>query len=100
MTKHTPGPWTVIYAPDTGFTIWHDPRLHGDKRRGAVIIAADLRAGPETEANARLIAAAPDMLAALREMVGFVGTNGHALSMVSSGTWNAARWAIAKAEGV
>lgn len=68
-TAHTPGPWAVNYSPADGFSVWHDPRQHGDMKRGAVIIAADLRAKPETEANARLIAAAPDLLAALRDLL-------------------------------
>ena len=66
MSKHTPGPWDPHYSPNDGWSVWHDPRVHGDKKRGQVIICADMRAGAETEANARLIAAAPDMLEACK----------------------------------
>ncbi len=63
-TKHTPGPWRVYRAPNGGPIIgiggadgWGvtDPhfRLWND--------------GGEREANASLIAAAPDMLEALKE---------------------------------
>lgn len=57
MSKHTPGPWSV--EDDTPFSLWvscpdgknplHQNRLNRDRL-----------------ANARLIAAAPDLLAALQ----------------------------------
>ena len=52
---HTPGPWTGIH-PQTIY------RLHGEDDS----IIADVY---ESEANARLIAAAPDLLAALQDTV-------------------------------
>lgn len=75
MSKHTPGPWAVntagtgdskgrivideiyVYAPDSG--------------ADDVAIAADIAdplTGQPSEANARLIALAPTLLAALREL--------------------------------
>ncbi len=56
---HTPGPWTIIkpnVAPD--FEIC---------ARGGRSIAVAFSNSIDGEANAHLIAAAPDMLAALRE---------------------------------
>ena len=52
---HTPRPWKV--------TRWSDKRLSVD--RGTHSIATLNDSGDETEANARLITAAPDLLAAL-----------------------------------
>lgn len=60
MTKHTPGPWGAIGA---------DVKTAGPNSR--VIcwtgVALDIPLD-EVRANARLIAAAPDMLAALRDI--------------------------------
>ena len=61
MAGHTPGPWTVhgqwqasVRMPNgEGFHVCSDPRHASD----------------ESKANARLIAAAPDMLAALEEIM-------------------------------
>lgn len=65
MSKHTPGPWGVYLNNDTNqFEIFHDEgrgfghmlaRVEGEKGRFA--------------ANARLIAAAPDLLEALQDIV-------------------------------
>lgn len=55
---HTPGPWNAAPAPRLGFVAWTDA-------------LGDLpNTGEEGDANARLIAAAPDLLAALRALVG------------------------------
>lgn len=70
-TTHTPGPWTVIrskMATDGAF----DYAIGTD---GSPVIAEafgrDAKGGwPNAEANARLIAAAPEMLAALQEAEG------------------------------
>ena len=56
MSKHTPGPWYPISGD-----IYKDI---GDTRH---LVAQCEGWGEETQHNARLIAAAPDMLAALRE---------------------------------
>jgi hypothetical protein len=69
---HTPGPWLAHFSPNTGWSVWHDPRQHGDMRTGAIIVAGEV--GPQAtsykthrmrKANALLIAAAPDMLGEL-----------------------------------
>jgi hypothetical protein len=57
-TKHTPGPW--IAYPKTG----------GEILYYGIVVARALRGkltGWEQDANARLIAAAPDLLAELKE---------------------------------
>ena len=61
-TKHTPGPWS--YGPSTlydrGFYINHSR----DTNDIATTVNSRVRHVAETEANARLIAAAPELLAA------------------------------------
>ena len=72
MTKHTPGPWEMgpIIAGEDIFIL-------ADNRKTAIARASNLETyantfeklrplAAECEANARLIAAAPDMLDALR----------------------------------
>lgn len=67
-TKHTPGPWAVQrYANYIGFGVY----AHG---RGCIAERwydkqQDEPYGPEILANARLIAAAPDLLLALEDLV-------------------------------
>jgi hypothetical protein len=60
--EHTPGPWLCHKYPDTkGHTISH---------YAVGSLASVKHPSPDTqEANARLIAAAPDLLAALQEYV-------------------------------
>lgn len=57
MDEHTPGPWNVDDNEGYGATM-----IHGDQKLLAQIVGDSA----EAEANARLIAAAPDMLAMLR----------------------------------
>lgn len=75
-TKHTPGPWTVT--------------VNGIKSPDGHIVFFDKSGGPH-ESDAKLIAAAPDLLAALDEMVNTGGW------MASDPRAIAARAAIAKA---
>ena len=74
--KHTPGPWYPKPAP-YGWDIWGNLDTGQDTWVGPVkrVISPHSRIGngisveavsEETEANARLIAAAPDLLAALK----------------------------------
>lgn len=69
---HTPGPWS-IGAPANGVSRIYASGRHPDGS-GATLIICDLwrSALPDrdAEANARLIAAAPDLLFACRELVG------------------------------
>ena len=65
MSKHTPGPWRVEYETDISGT-------ENDPENGCVgpvdVAHVYMRTVPgRHEANARLIAAAPDMLQALRD---------------------------------
>ena len=67
--QHTPGPWRVYRSPDGSAIIGIGVNRPGDPDHGAGI--TDPRfglwgSGAEREANARLIAAAPDLLSALK----------------------------------
>lgn len=119
--KHTPGPWTTngaeVFGAD-GFAVCdprQGPHLHAnyDSDRGhwgSTPGASIERSEEEEEANARLIAAAPDLLSALRRLVKaqepFREIKGRSLFDLSH-AWQAerlaasecARAAIAKAEG-
>lgn len=65
--SHTPGPWIhgPRVQPSYGFRV--DPVGEGDEALPVVLIPFNRRPHDEAEANARLIAAAPTMLDALRE---------------------------------
>lgn len=64
MSKHSPGPWTVSPTDDTVV-------IDADTREVAAIDGDynDPDTWPQMEANALLIAAAPDILEALRLML-------------------------------
>ena len=70
--KHTPGPWKLRRQAVGGFGFYietvdqsHDNTYIGD-------VGGGLQTQPEIEANAKIIAAAPDMLKALIEIEGEV----------------------------
>ena len=88
-TKHTPGPWTTDSKErtDTARYIMAAARPFPH-----TIARIDLVNRAEDEANAALIAAAPEMYEALRDLLA-VKPNSDAPE------WVAARAAIAKAEG-
>ena len=90
--QHTQGPWTIKADADkAGLHPLHDNR-HVVAPSG---IICDLRDQPAQAADARLIAAAPHLLAALRDLADWTSHD--------TRTWGecveAARQAIAKAEG-
>jgi len=64
MKQHTPGPWEIVEREqDT-------PRIVGpDGQADVAILGTGAHTTEEEEANARLIAAAPDMLEALKYIV-------------------------------
>ena len=67
MSKHTPGPWAVV----GNRTKYVEARLISGLIQEVAACgptAADKGYGPQQEANARLIAAAPDLLEALIEL--------------------------------
>lgn len=86
--KHTPGPWSADKATYHNGYVEHFVRRDGD----AIAIVGDVT-DPETrlpsKVNARLIAAAPDLLEALKDALEYIPTT----------LQGRARAAIAKAEG-
>jgi hypothetical protein len=69
MTKHTPGPWTIV-DPEAGGPAVQSARMTSEARNGGFVSA--ICPGPDGEANARLITAAPDMLEALKIAEGII----------------------------
>lgn len=108
MSTHTPGPWVDAKATDkTGGSIV----MRGDEW---IAVAQDFNQwdrDAERQANARLIAAAPDLLAALQKLADYAEAEARGgdeavpqhLRCINSGmvaqAVSEARAAIAKAEG-
>jgi len=97
-TKHTAGPWTL--EPDyKGYlkgTIDVSSKDHGGLATVVWVMSNDASIGeksPECEANARLIAAAPELLEALQQLL--VWDDGN----LPGDLMDAARAAITKAKG-
>ncbi len=91
-TKHTPGPWHIGMKPG--------PMIYGSDSSQVADLRADLLDKGERAANARLIAAAPDLLALLQRMADgeiMGGTFNHAETVHEY--QKLARAAIAKATG-
>ncbi len=60
--KHTPGPWTFVQGGSGNFPTWN-------VRVGSNLITLPFASSMDTlDADARLIAAAPDLLEALKEI--------------------------------
>jgi hypothetical protein len=79
--KHTPGPWQSHYAFDvTGYPCFFIHGISGEQKHNAVVL----------EANTKLIAAAPDLLAACKaaalKMRNPMGSADESLTNVD--TWN------------
>ncbi len=100
MSTHTPGPWIVSIGPPEH--VKHTPRktrVIPDPTTGYDCIIATAEYGMygprqvgQAEANTRLIAAAPELLEALRLCI-------EALEFIPCRARNEAQAAIAKAEG-
>lgn len=75
--KHTAGPWEVVGSPLSGFSIYGGPD------DSPVVWEMG---GIDNEANAHLIAAAPDLLEALGEVLstGLNGGNNYRLAMMAA----------------
>lgn len=98
MTQHTPGPWHCHHWPAAA------PELNTARESAFVVKARRISSLAESDADARLIAAAPDLLPALREAADLIAwqadhsTGEHKARL--RGAMVRARAAIAKAEGV
>ena len=112
MSKHTPGPWQVItdehphfaggkHIERRIFTAWDHPQMKGPTGVVNLSIGIGAEKGDKarplvsiSEADARLIAAAPDLLAALQAFADEIVPNNP-----NDPLWVNARAAIAKATG-
>lgn len=97
--KHTPGPWTVdamgfIYASA-------DSELPENSNQGAELVLAKLlsHSTVRTAGNASLISAAPDLLAAVQDLIRLFPDEGSAIARGCTADLRAARAAIRKAKG-
>lgn len=94
MSKHTPGPWFLAEKVEGKHTVTNLRRIRSEREgmeHGAVCEVYGIADGSEAHANARLIAAAPDLLESLAFVIRGVPD-----------TWEGvqkARAAIAKATG-
>jgi len=102
MSKHTPGPWTAATIEGDDYTFVEPTDNSPDNDNANYVIARC--SGPDRVENALLIAAAPDLLAALHEIsrccderASFDGDP--AMKRWCKATSEVARAAIAKAEG-
>lgn len=120
-TKHTPGPWVVFQSvtlkdgiPSIGVRLkrkrkdWLYEDWEGNQYNCLCVIETNYQNGKygsqEDDANARLIAAAPEMLAALHAALYALEMNHHLVTnaeerMISVKGQSAVVKAIAKAEG-
>lgn len=89
MIKHTPAPWVTEQPEGKGY-VWVSSS-DGSRGNLATVWCADGNA----MANARLMAAAPDLLEALKDSLDLITT----ISPLEGDTVKKARAAIAKATG-
>lgn len=103
--KHTPGPWEVAGTITQG-----RHAIDGAGTHKVPVAVTEWQDGDVSKANARLIAAAPELLTALKkltaEMVGIGGFGPEIRELVGNTNWSVltqrvqeAHAAIAKAEG-
>ena len=99
LTPHTRGPWE-IHRRENGYAYLHAPHDPHEWRDFARVVVEMDDTGPSNEgaANAHLIAAAPDLLEALEEVVRKFDVAPDAVKNVPLGIMKA-RAAIAKARG-
>ena len=101
-TRHTPGPWRI---GDGGATVF-GPRTNAPSPRTIANVGRGPLCTNETKANARLIAAAPELLAALDRVLPWLGKlisdGGHLQSVCPNdaiGALQQAEAALARAKG-
>src|SRR3990167_8558429 len=69
MTQHTPGPWEASEAKAPANRIIVGPNPHFPGKRMTLADVFGFTGAESAEANARIIAAAPDLLEALRSIL-------------------------------
>ena len=95
-TKHTPGPWKVQLLSEAhrGYSSWQTYAVRSEPANVCLAVIGDIDRyeSERIPANARLIAAAPDLLEIARRTAEYFADTDAPLGI-------AARAAIAKAEG-
>lgn len=76
MSKHTKAPWDVVHPAYAGFMCtsvvhWEDVRVEDGSIPQPQLIAKIAEGMDETEANARLISRAPELLSACKAAIEF-----------------------------
>ena len=94
MSEHTPGPWS-LNPHDHCLISGQRGAGHSNIANTIVIPAHGVERYAIAEANAHLIAAAPDLLASVQELI----TGAPADDSAASAVYARARAAIAKAKG-
>ncbi len=99
MSKHTPGPWEIRREKNgyiIGIWVPNSVNPNNEPGKGGTIVIDGCPCG-NSNANAALIAAAPDLLEACRAILMGLGMNGGQMA-ANDPELVAARAAIAKAE--
>lgn len=94
--KHTSGPW-ISHSDNNIYPLWDED---GEHAIADTIDELKERSKEETEANARLIAAAPDLLVALKSLVqvtNYLIEHNHTFNEVACAYLEEAREAISRA---
>jgi len=101
MTKHTPVPWRKAVSESDRPAMMSEIEIvaPGSVKESCRPIARLSLQGTETKANARLIAAAPELLEALESLVMASAHCGESGWLGDYDPWENARAAIAKAKG-
>ncbi len=101
--KHTPGPWYMRLSDNATPHIEHGDCLRGEigmLKNRVCVMPSEIMHDYNSLANARLIAAAPEMLEALKALIAYQADNEtEYLGMQQIVAYQRAKAAIAKAEG-
>ena len=90
--NHTPGPWNIQQSDDPNAGLLIKP-IPGD-------VVAECDPLPEMAANARLLAAAPDLYSALLAVMRYWAEDTEEECFMPASIYDAAHNALKKAEGV
>jgi hypothetical protein len=98
-SQFTPGPWKVFGRPYDRYFAVIDSMPDRDGAVVANCICHVALTNEDAKANANLIAAAPELLAALQELITLKDTKPHDYEQRKIQAWRAAREAIENAIG-